>query len=151
MLITELITIYTDENDYNHVEHRENCIVTKYSFDEIRNLDKKEKIISEIAQSRWDIDEDWKKYEGDLNFGNLWVMPKYFLSEYPCKKVIVGVTGNFWSISETNQKHYKDLITVDYTNSMDRRPINSNPFYLTTILGKRWHELNGLSEHGEKL
>lgn len=151
MLITELITIYTDKDDYNHIEHYEKGIVTAYSWDDLNGVGVTEKMNKEIAESQWHIEDDWKKYDGDLNYGkDLWVMPKDMLDEYPCEKVIVGVTGRLWGISEPHQKQYTELITVEYTNAMDRKPIEWGAFYLRTVLGESWYSLNGLSDSGER-
>ena len=152
MIITELITIYSSKDEYNYVEHYKKGIVTAYNWDDLNGVGVKEKMNKEIAESQWGVEDDWKKYDGDLNYGkDLWVMPKYMLDEYPCEKVIVGVTNNLWGISEIHQKQYTDLITVNYTNAMDRRPIAWSPFYLTTVLGKSWHSLNGLDDSGEAM
>ena len=151
MLITELITIYTDKDDYNHIEHYEKGIVTAYSWDDLNGVGVTEKMNKEIAESQWHIEDDWKKYDGDLNYGkDLWVMPKDMLDEYPCEKVIVGVTGRLWGISEPHQKQYTELNTVEYTNAMDRKPIEWGAFYLRTVLGESWYSLNGLSDSGER-
>jgi len=152
MIITELITIYSSKDEYNYVEHYKQGIVTAYNWDDLNEVGVKEKMNKEIAESQWGVEDDWKKYDGDLNLAkDLWVMPKYMLDEYPCEKVIVGVTGRLWGVSEIHSKQYTDLITVEYTNAMDRRPIQWSPFYLPTVLGKSWYSLNGLDDSGEKL
>ena len=91
MIITELITIYSSKDEYNYVEHYKKGIVTAYNWDDLNGVGVKEKMNKEIAESQWGVEDDWKKYDGDLNYGkDLWVMPKYMLDEYPC------VLGKSW-------------------------------------------------------
>ena len=119
MLLVKTIVIYSDKDYWNNAIQEKWVEVGDYTYDEVmRNTESKMKeIAKKLTDKLWDLEtwgEEPEIYEHNGEFSNrgyLWEMPKDLADNFPCDKVIVGVSGSWVGLPENKVEQYQQLIS----------------------------------------